>query len=136
MHGKKVIAVTAGAALLLGACKRETKDEKFKREFEQYTQKECPKNVNPYTCQDSICYDIESRTLTEYYTVWDMLDVDTFYTEDIVNSLHEDILKTLKSSIHMKPYKDEGINFVYDYRSRSTGKRLLELRYTKDDYGK
>ena len=123
-------------ALLLGSCKRETKDERFKREYEQFTRKECPKEVASCIRMDSICYDIESRTLTEYYTVSDKLDNDTMYTEEVVDDYRKGLLKELKGSIQMKPQKDESINFRYLYRSISTGDVLFELTFTPEDYGK
>lgn len=132
---KVLVTFFSGILLLCGACKRETKDEKFQREFQQYTQKECPKLVDPYTRLDSACYDIQSRTLSYHYTVQELLDNDTIYTEELASSFHEDILKGLKNSIQMKVYKDEGITFHYDYRSITTGKMLLELTFTKEDYG-
>lgn len=123
-------------AILLGGCKRESKDERFRREYEQFTLKECPKDMNPYTRMDSICYDIESRTLTEYYTVSDLLDNDSLYTEEVIEDYRTNLLKELKGSIQMKPQKDEGINFSYLYRSITSGKELLEVTFTPEDYGK
>ena len=133
---KKVLALLCLGALLLGSCKRETKDERFKREYEQFTRKECPKEVASCIRMDSICYDIESRTLTEYYTVSDKLDNDTMYTEEVVDDYRKGLLKELKGSIQMKPQKDESINFRYLYRSISTGDVLFELTFTPEDYGK
>jgi len=130
----KLLLLCLGTLLVCGACKRETKDEKFKSDFEQFTQKECPKFVDPCTRLDSARYDIASRTLSYHYTVQDMLDDEAIYTEEVIGSFHEDILKGLKNSIQMKTYKDEGITFRYDYRSITTGKMLLELTFTKEDY--
>ena len=133
---KKVLAVVClGALVLLGGCRRETKDEKFKRDFEQFTTKECPKYVDPCTRLDSACYDIESRTLSYHYTVQDMLDDESIYTEELTGMFHDDILKELKSSIQMKVYKDEGITFHYDYYSTTTGKKLLDMTVTQEEYG-
>lgn len=125
-----------GVMILTTGCKRETKDEKFKRDFEQYTQKECPKFVDPCTRLDSACYDIETKTLSYNYTVQDMLDNEEIYTEETNDTFYEDILKGLKNSIQMKPYKDEGVTFRYAYRSSTTGKMLLVLTYTPEDYGR
>lgn len=125
-----------GILLFTSACKRETKDEKFQRDFEQFTQKECPKFVDPCTRLDSAKYDVNSRTISYHYTVQDQLDDESIYTEELTDAFRDDILKGLKSSIQMKPYKDEGISFRYDYRSITTGKMLLELAYTPEDYGK
>ena len=134
---KKVLAICLGIMIVMGACKRETKDERFKRNFQQFTQKECPKFVDPCTRLDSACYDIGSRTLCYHYTVQDMLDDETIYAdEETTSAFHENILKGLRGSIQLKPYKDEGITFCYSYRSITTGKKLLELTFTEEDYGK
>lgn len=125
-----------GAIIAFGGCKRETKDEKFKRDFEQFTQRECPKFVDPCTRLDSACYDIGSRTLSYYYTVQDMLDNDSIYTDELIEMFHDNICQELKSSIQMKGYKDEGITFRYNYRSITTEKVMLDLTFTKEDYGK
>lgn len=136
MRIKKVFAIACiGAMIVCGSCKRETKNEKFKRDFELFTQKECPKFMDACTRMDSVCYDIKSRTLTEYYTVSDKLDVDSIYTdEQLISTFNETLLKGLKSSIQLKQYKDEGITFRYTYRSLSTGKTRLELTFTPEDY--
>ena len=131
----KILAVFCLALFVCGACKRETKDEKFRRDFQQFTQKECPKFVDPCTRLDSACYDIGSRTISYHYTVQDDLDNDSIYTEELVDKFRENILKGLKNSIPMKPYKDESITFRYDYRSITTDKMLLEMTFTKEDYG-
>ena len=132
----KILAIAClGILVAFSACKRETKDEKFQRDFQQYTQKECPKYVDPCTRLDSACYDIQTRTISYHYTVQDKLDDESIYTDELTGLFHDDILKSLKHSIQMKTYKDEGITFHYDYRSTTTGKMLLELTFTKEDYG-
>lgn len=134
-HHKKLTAIVALCTLIVcGACKQETKDEQFKKEFEQFTQKECPKYVDLCILLDSTIYDIKSRTLNYHYTLEDELDHDTIYDEKAKNLFHENILKSLKTSIQHKPYKDEGITFRYIYRSNSTGKTLLELTFTAEQY--
>ena len=133
---KRLLTILCLGAILLGGCKRESKDERFRREYEQFTLKECPKDMNPYPRMDSLCYDIESRTLTEYYTVSDLLDNDSLYTEEVIEDYRTNLLKELKGSIQMKPQKDEGINFSYLYRSITSGKELLEVTFTPEDYGK
>ena len=137
MDYNKVLALICfGTLLALCACKRETKDERFRREFQQFTQKECPKLIDENTRMDSICYDIGSRTRTEYYTVVNNLDDKDIYTDEkLIASFHEAVLKELKNSIQLKQYKDEGINFCYAYRSDSTGEMFMQLTFTKEDYG-
>ena len=132
----KVLAIAClGILASFSACKRESKDEKFKRDFELFTQKDCPKLMDPCTRMDSVCYDIGSRTMTEYYTVMGELDDDSIYADEkVMGTYRETLQKGLKSSIQLKPYKDEGISFRYVYRSLSTGETRLELIYTPEDY--
>jgi len=132
----KVLAIAClGILASFSACKRESKDEKFKRDFELFTQKDCPKLMDPCTRMDSVCYDIGSRTMTEYYTVMGELDDDSIYADEKVMGTYRETLQNgLKSSIQLKPYKDEGISFRYVYRSLSTGETRLELIYTPEDY--
>jgi hypothetical protein len=131
----KVLAILCFGALLFGACKRESKDEKFQREFQKFTQNECPVFVDRCTRLDSAVFDIPTHTLSYFYSVQDDLDNETiFENEDLTSTFRSDILKGLKGSIPLKPYKDEGIAFHYAYRSISTGKTLFELTFTEEDY--
>ena len=131
---KAVAATLLCTPLLLASCQRETKDEKIRRDFRNLTEKECPKDVDPYTSMDSVVYDIPTRTLSYYYSVREMLDDESLYTEEVVNLHREKVQKDLKSSIQMKSYKDQGITFRYEYRSVTSGKVLLDLSFTKEDY--
>ncbi|MBP3711933.1 MAG: hypothetical protein IJ219_06395 [Bacteroidaceae bacterium] len=135
MKTYKVLAVCL-LAMLAQACQRETKDERFRREFRQFTEKECPKFVDACTRLDSAVFDIESRTLCYHYTVQDDLDDETIYTDKLISQHQGDILSGLRNSLQLKVYKDEGINFCYQYRSITTGKTLLELTFTQEDYGR
>ncbi len=131
----KVLAISCFILLVLGACKRETKDELFQREFQQFTQKECPKFVDECTRLDSAVYNIENRTLTYFYTVRGELDNETIYTNERMSSeFHNTILKGLKGSLQLKIYKDEGISFCYSYCSETTGEKYMELTFTPEDY--
>ena len=62
-------------------------------------------------------------------------DNESIYSnEDMTSSFHDTILKGLRGSLQMKPYKDEGITFCYDYYSISSGKKLFNLTFTPEDY--
>lgn len=131
---KVMIVAVLGMAIATGACRRETKDEQVKRVFAEFTQKECPKFVDPYTRLDSACYNIAEKTLSYHYTVTDTLDNEAIYTDELVDDFQNNILSELKSSIAMRNYKEMGITFHYDYRSQTTGKMMLDLTFTPDDY--
>jgi len=134
MQGKNVLVVMAAATVLLGACKRETKDERFRRECEQYTQKDCPREMMEGIVLDSLSYDIGSRTRSEFYTLSGTLDNDSLLTDDVRNDLRESLLKDVKNSLQLKAYKDEGISMRYVYISQASGKVLIELTLKQEDY--
>lgn len=131
---KKILAISCLVLMVFSACKRETKDEHFRKEFEQFTLKECPKFLDECTRQDSAVYDIETRTLSYCYTVQGALDNDSIYTDEIVSEHRKNILRGLKNSLQLKPYKDENIIFRYLYRSITTGETRLELIFTPEEY--
>jgi len=133
---KVMLAALVGMMLATGACRRETKDEQVRRVFMEYTQKECPKFVDPYTRLDSAQYSIAEKTLSYHYTVTDSLDNELLFTDELIDEFQGNVLKELKSSIAMRNYKEMGITFHYDYHSQSSGKMLLELDFTPDDYRK
>lgn len=137
MKYNKVLVAIFGILMTCTACKRESKDEAWTKLFQQFTAKECPKFVDECTRLDSACYDAKSRTLSYHYTVQGMLDSKEVYADaKTTSAFHEDILRGLKGNLPLKPYKDEGINFCYDYRSITTGEMLFSMTFTKEDYGK
>lgn len=133
-QNKIQLVVFLSILTIAGACRRETKEEQIRRIFAEFTQQECPKFVDPFTCLDSVGYDIEGNTLSYHYTVRDTLDDESIYTEELIEFFYDNTLKELKNSIPMKNYKEMGITFHYDYHSLSTGKMLMELTYTSEDY--
>ena len=66
----------------------------------------------------------------------DSLDNELLFTDELIDEFQGNVLKELKSSIAMRNYKEMGITFHYDYHSQSSGKMLLELDFTPDDYRK
>lgn len=132
----KVITIFClGAILIFSGCKRETKDERFKRECEQFTQKECPMEMYPGVNLDSLCYDTDNRIRSEYYTVEADFGSDSIFSKETLATLHDALLKDVKSSIQLKPYKDEGITFRYVYISSSSKQTIFEMSFTPKDYG-
>ena len=63
-HKKLTASVALCALIVCGACKQETKDEKFKKDFEQFTLKECPKEIDLFIQLDSANYDIKAEHST------------------------------------------------------------------------
>jgi len=129
------VILLAGVLFICNACKRETKDERFRREFQELTLKECPKMLDESTRLDSASYNIENRTLCYHYTILGSSDDESVYAnEKVITEYRNNILKGLKGSIQLKRYKDEGITFCYEYRSNKTGKKVIVFSFTQEDY--
>lgn len=136
---KKVVygwaLLTLMSATCLQSCKKETKDERIKRETAEFTEKNCPSKVDEYTTMDSAVYDMQTHKLTYHYTMKGELDNDSIYTEEVLSTFREKVLNEIKTSIQMKNYKDAGLSFAYQYISDKSGKILVSLEITKEEYG-
>lgn len=133
---KFVLSVICGAALLCASC-QESFDERCVRESREFTQKYCPKSVDDGIVLDSATYDAAARTYSYWYALSGRLDKDDVREELRRRSgeLKERVLRSLRNSIELKPYKDEGISFSYVYVSDSLGKPFLRFTFTAKDYG-
>ena len=116
---------------------QESFDERCAREAREYTEKRCPQEQGDGCVLDSMAYDIATRTYRYFYTLYDVLD-DERMRQQIVerkSELHEELLRALRNSIALKECKAQGINFNYVYTSQSTRERLIDITFTKKDYG-
>jgi len=122
-------------ALLLCSC-QENFDERCQREAKEYTRKFCPRRVEAFNTLDSTTYDMKTRTYYYWYTLSGKFDTPEAISalQQEYASLRTSVQKSLINSVELKKCKEEGINFTYVYRSASTGKNILELRFTKKDY--
>lgn len=125
---------TAALVISTSACKKESVYEKIARDAKTFTEKNCPKKMDDYTIMDSTSYDFKTKSFIYYYTVSDKLDDTSLYTGELKNTFRNTVLTEIKHSIPMKGYKEAGLTFVYNYRSKSTQKVLLQLRFTPEDY--
>lgn len=123
------------ACLLLAGC-QESFDERCRREAEDYTRKNCPYEVEAFNVLDSTTYDMASRTYCYWYTLSGQLDTPEAIQlmKDGEEQLRERLRASLINSIELKKCKEEGITFAYIYRSASSGLRVLDLRFGKEDY--
>lgn len=121
--------------LLLTGC-QENFDERCQREAKEYTRKYCPRTLEPFNTLDSTTYDIPSRTYRYWYTLSG--EYDTPQAIEAMRQgktkLHAQLKNALTTSVELKKCKEEGIDFAYIYRSASSGKTILEVRLTKEDY--
>lgn len=133
MKSKRLIICLA-TLVTLGACKRTSRDEQFAREARQFTEKQCPHEVDFCTRLDSTTYDIPSHTYAYHYTLYGELDDARLYTDEIKARHREKVLSEIRSSIQMRSFKEAGITLLYRWNSEKTGNVLFELSFTKEDY--
>lgn len=134
---KIFLVVTVVAAAVWAAVAffdRESLDETIARNTREESRRDCPRNIDSYTTLDSMFYDIPSRTLNYCYSVRDVLDNKSLYTEEFREEFREQLLEEVKNKIALKGYKKEGIAFRYTYLSRCEGDTLLDFLFTKGEY--
>ncbi len=132
---KKTTTLLLATLLGLAACQHESFDERCGREAREYTEKQCPRRMDDYTMMDSLTFDRASRTLTYYYTMEGMLDTDSMATPEFGEALETTLRKHIVNSVDLRSYKKEGLNFCYQYNSKSTGKVRYKVLFTPEDYG-
>lgn len=125
----------AWVALLASVCGcKETKEQRLEREAREFTESNCPHDIDAYTTLDSATYNQDSATYTYHFTVKGALDMDSLYSDEVVKELHDSYLTELKNNIEQKDLKDMGVTITRIYRSESTGRPLMTLRFTKEEY--
>lgn len=122
-----------GLLILLTGCK-ETMEQKLQREAREFTERNCPHVIDDYTTLDSATYEKADTCYTYHFTVKGALDIDSLYGDNLVSDLHDSYLSELKNNIEMKNLKEMGVTIQRIYRSESTGKPLLTLTFTKEEY--
>lgn len=135
MISNKQITVVTFLILLLSAtgCK-ESRDQKLVREAKEFTERNCPHTIDEYTTLDSATYNKTDTCYTYHFTIKGALDIEELYEADLVDELHDSYLDELKNNIEMKNLKDMGVTITRIYRSGSTGKPLMTLTFTKEEY--
>lgn len=133
-HTTKRLLLFTLLATTLCSCGRKSIDEQFEENARQETQQMCPRKIDDCTVLDSIVYDRKSRTQFHYYTFSGNMDDSTLFTKNFVDDIRETMLKSLRNEIKLKKQMEAEINFGYTYHSQTTGKTLLRLVFTKNDY--
>lgn len=126
-------AVTA-AALVLYSCTSVSREERFRKECEEFTLNYCPQRKDSCQMLDSITYKAEDNSMHNWYALSGQLDCDTLFTEKLADLLQEELLANLKKSLPLKKYKDAGVTFVYHYRSATSGKEFHKVAIGKESY--
>lgn len=122
------------AMLSLAGCGYENFNERCAREVREYTEKECPRRIDPYTIMDSMTFDATGKELAYYYTLEDSLDSKELMSDELVEDFEQSLCKALSTSVEMKAYKEHNLNFRYTYISKSTGETLVSVVLTPEMY--
>lgn len=150
---KQILFALAGAGILtfaLSSCKHENFDERCAREAREYTQKQCPQQIDSGIVLDSMVYKKtgednskgQERKFTYYYTFSGKQDsLLNRMIKEVPDTAHkrletfkESLLNGLTTSVQLKTYKDKGFAFEYVYYSKKKGGIILQYTFTKADY--
>jgi hypothetical protein len=128
---KKTIFIALTLAFTLTGCKKQTFEDRVIADVEHFNTKEAPKHMDVYTTLDSMNYDKSTQTIGYYYTVNGIADdVELFPAAPF----RQQLLQNVRSSLQLKPHKEHGCNFRYCYLSQTTGRPLLDVTFTPEDY--
>lgn len=130
----KKILLTLSILLVVCGCKRKTFEEQLVETAQEFTQKQCPREVDEYTVIDSMTFSKEDLTIHYYYTIKGKLDDPQMLTEGVLEDFKESMLSKLRGDIALKKEKEYGVSFAYHYISAKTHESVLEMLFTKDDY--
>lgn len=123
--------------LLLSVCLMSCQEkllDRFEREAEEYTARNCPKQMDSITTLDSIvCRNDGLLNYTYYYTL-QLTDEQRKEFSKHKTEIEENTLKAVRNSIELKNVKEAGLNIEYIYLDAETGKTLCHLRFTKEQY--
>ena len=126
---KKTI-ILAAATVCLAAC-QESLEDRAAREAQEFTRKNCPVQVTEVLTNDSLAFDRQTLTLHYFYTLSGAADTTAIQQTD----LRSDMVKQLKGTTSVRPFKEAGYNFMYTFHSaKNKGKVLYEVNITKKDY--
>ena len=108
--------------------------DRCRREAREFTEKQCPHPVDPMIDLDSMLYVDEPQGFAYYYTLHGEADNDSLITDELMEVFRNRLCDKLRTDITMKPYKERQFSFSYIYKSKSTGKELVNIMLTPEDY--
>lgn len=128
---KKTALLLTLSLTLVSGCRKQTFDERVQAEVEHFNVKEAPKHMDIYTTLDSMNYDQPTQTIGYYYTVNGIADDSELFPAE---AFQQQLLQNVRSSLQLKSHKEHGCNFHYCYISQTTGRPLLDVTFTPEDY--
>ena len=121
--------------LLTVASCQEKKEDFFERDAREYTEKNCPRQMDEITRLDRIVFEKggEMGTLKQYYT----LTLTDDARQELMKKLDElgDMnLKIIRNSVILEKHKRAEVDFDYIYHDEATGDKIAEYHFTPEDY--
>ena len=120
--------------MLLVSC-QEKRARRFEREAREFTETNCPQQMDAMTCLDSMVYvpDEQGGELIQYYS----LKLTSEQRAEMMNKLGEinDVnLRIVRNSIPFTKYREAGVSFTFIYRDATVGDKIVEYHFAKEDY--
>ena len=122
------------AVVLLASC-QEKRAQRFEREAREFTETNCPQQMDAVTCLDSMVFvpNEQGGELIQYYS----LQLTGDERAEMMNKLGEisDMnLRLIRNSVHFTKYREAGVSFTYIYRDATVGDKIVEYHFSKEDY--
>ena len=130
---KKIISLFI-CSILIMSC-QQSFDERCKQKAIEQTANNCPQKIGEGIVMDSLTYNIESKTMSYYYS----LSKEHINEESLrknIAKFRESLLTSIVSSVELRSMKEHSVNFCYIYRYSDSGKEVLRVLFTAKDYSK
>lgn len=119
--------------LFLASC-QEKKFDRLERETKDFTERNCPKQIDAMVTLDSLVFHNDgSLDYIYYYSIG--MDVEQRRAFDKMKDyIRESTLKAIRNNIELRIVKESGLNIICLYRDKADGKELVRYTFTKEDY--
>ena len=117
----------------LSSC-QESKGERFKREAQEFTKTKCPSvSADGVIRTDSMVFHNDgTNDMIYYYTILDESSEAVLIRN--MASVEAELRRGIINSVDMRHQKEANLNFIYIYRSVTTGKEVMKFKFTSQDY--
>lgn len=134
MYVRKHYIILSLFVLLLMSC-QEKRAQRFEREAREFTETNCPQQMDAMTCLDSMVFVPDDRggELIQYYS----LQLTAEQRTEMMNKLGEisDVnLRSIRNSVFLTKYREAGVSFTYIYHDTNLGDKIVEYHFTREDY--
>jgi len=133
---KKSILFPLFSALLLASLSscQESKSERFEREAKEFTKTKCPSvSADGVIRTDSMVFHNDgSNDMIYYYTILDENSEAVLIRN--MSSVEAELRRGIINSVDMRHQKEAHLNFIYIYRSSTSGKEVMKFKFTPQDY--